>query len=251
MTKGFRSLVGFSARHELHEQLLEAGQIDIELGMNEADGDIRLELCVPGEGIAIGGSVVNVDIHIELLFTGDEGGVEPGAGCELVPHVVTVLAPGGDIAGCGRAGAGDLVEHLLGEGHLDGDVDGGDVDARPAGLKDDVGGLGVKPEVELVARGGGEFGVVRLGIETAAHEDDALGQSREAGVDGDGEGNVGEGTSGENGDLMGMGVDLSDEEVGSVFADGLEGGLAFRHGRNDIGAVGVEYGRAERGVSVG
>jgi hypothetical protein len=237
--EGLCLLRGFWSRHELHEQLLEAGQVQVKLGMNEVNGDVRLELRGPGEGIAIGGAVIDVDIHVELLFTGDEGGVDPGAGGELVPHVIAVLAPGGNIARCGGVGAGDLVEHLLGEGRLDGDVDGGDVDARPVGLKDDVGSLGVEPEVELVARGGGEFGIVGLWVEAATHEDNSIGESGESGVDGDGQGNVGEGASGEDGDLMGMGVDLTDEEVGSVFADGLEIGPAFRHGRNDVGAVGM------------
>ena len=58
-------------------------------------------------------------------------GVEPGAGGELIPEVVAVLAPGGDVARGGRRRLGDVIEHLLGERRLDRDVDGGDVDARP------------------------------------------------------------------------------------------------------------------------
>ncbi len=39
---------------------------------------------------------------------------------------------------------------------------------------------------------GGELGVVGLGVEAAAHEDDALGELGEVGIDGEGERDVGE-----------------------------------------------------------
>ena len=51
------------------------------------------------------------------------------------------------------------------------------------GAQDDVRGFGVEPEIEFVAGAGGEFGVVGLGVEAAAHEDDALRERGEIGID--------------------------------------------------------------------
>ena len=128
----------------------------------------------------------------------------------------------------GELDCGDLVEHGLGELGLDGDVDVGEVDARPGGAEGDVGGFGVEPEVELVARMGGELGVVGLRVEAAAHDDDALGELGEVGIDGEGERDVGERAGGVDGDLVRVRVDLADEEVGGVFVERLGGGLRLR-----------------------
>ena len=92
---------------------------------------------------------------------------------------------------------------------------------RARGREGRCGGFGVEPEVEFVARAFGEFRVGGLGIEAAAHDDDALGELGELRIGADGEGDVGHGSGGEDGDLMRMGVDLADEEMDGVFASSL------------------------------
>jgi hypothetical protein len=49
-----------------------------------------------------------------------------------------------------------------------------------------------------------------LGIETTAHDDDAFGGRGEMGVDGEREGDVGEGSGGVDGYLVGVAVHLAD-----------------------------------------
>lgn len=172
--------------HQFHEHLLEAREVEVNLRVDQAHAGRGLHLLAPGEGVAVAGAVAQVNIHVEELFAGDDGGVEPGAGGQLVPQVVAALAPGGDVARGGRVGRGDLVKHLLGEGRLDGDIDGGGVDAGPVGAQDDVRGLGIEPEVELVARVAGKLRVVAVRGEAAAHEHNALGERGELRVNGDG-----------------------------------------------------------------
>jgi hypothetical protein len=97
--------------------------------------------------------------------------------------------------GGGSLGLGDLVQHLLGERRFDGDIDCGHIDARPRGSEHDVRGLGIEPKVEFVAWAGGELRIVGLGVEAAAHKNNAFGESGKLGIDGDGERNVGEGAA--------------------------------------------------------
>ncbi len=165
-----------------------------------------------------------------------EGSSHAAAG-EFVPEVVELAGVFGEILRGGVGGFGDVGEHLFGELGLDGDVDGGEIDAGPGGTEGDVGGLGVEPEVELVADVVDELGVVGGGVEAAAHDDDALGEFGEVGIDGDGERDVGERAGGVDSDLVRMGVDLPDEEVGGVLVEGFSGGLALVLLRDDIGAV--------------
>jgi hypothetical protein len=143
----------------------------------------------------------------------------------------------GEVVGGGGVGAGDLGEHGLGELGLEGDVYGGEVDAGPGGAEGDAGGFGIEPEVELVAGMGCELGVGGLRGEAAAHDEDALGELGEVGVDGEGKGDVGERAGGEDGDLVGVGVDLADEEVGGVFVEGLGGGRALYLGGKIVWTV--------------
>ncbi len=107
-------------------------------------------------------------------------------------------------------------------------------------MQDDVRGLGIEPEVELVARVGGELRIGGLRIETAAHEHDALGQRRELRVDGNSQRDVGQRPGSIDGDLVWMRAHLANEEVRSVFVEGLRCGKTFGHGRNLIGAVRLE-----------
>ena len=117
----------------------------------------------------------------------------------------------------------------LGELRFDGDVDGGEVDAREGRAQDDVRSLGVEPEVELVARIVDVLGVVGLWVEAAAHDDDALRELGEVRIDCDGERDVGERAAGVDADLVRVRVHLADEEVcGTSSSSGLVVRLAFR-----------------------
>jgi hypothetical protein len=131
--------------HQIHKHFLEARQVEVYLRVDQAHASCGLHLFVPSEGVAVAGAVAQVGVHVEELFAGDERGVEPGAGGQFVPQVVAALTPGGNIARGGRVGFGDLVEHFLGEGRLEGNIDGGCVHAGPVGAQDDVGGLGIEP----------------------------------------------------------------------------------------------------------
>jgi hypothetical protein len=81
------------------------------------------------------------------------------------------------------------------------------------------------------------------GREASAHDGDAGGELGEVRIDGEGEGDVGERAGGVDGDLVGMRVDLANEEVSGVLVEGLGGGRAFRQGWDDEGTmVGLHVG---------
>ena len=88
--------------HEGDEEGGEAREVEVGLGVDVLEVGLRaVELVGPGEGVAVGGAVVDVDVHVEHVFAGDDGGVEPGAGGELVPQVIAVLGILGDVLGGG------------------------------------------------------------------------------------------------------------------------------------------------------
>ena len=141
----------------------------------------------------------------------------------------------------------DRVEHRLRERRLDGDIDRGHIDARPIGAQHDVRGLGIEPEVEFVARVGGELRIVGLRIEAAAHEHNAFGERGKLRIDGDGQRDVGQRPGGVDRHLVRMRAHLADEEVRGVFVDRLDGGHALGHGRNLVRPMRLERGRRGSG----
>ncbi len=65
----------------------------------------------------------------------------------------------------------------------------------------------------------------------------------EVGIDGEGERDVGERASGVDRDLMGVRVDLADEEVGGVFVEGFDGGVTlFKRWKHEGVVVGLRAG---------
>ena len=73
----------------------------------------RLQLFGPGERVAVGRSMVQVDVHVDLSFFRDERRIEPGAGCELVPQVVAVLAPRRNVPCCRRLGDSEISSSIF------------------------------------------------------------------------------------------------------------------------------------------
>ena len=67
----FPSLAGGNSRgwrgggHQADEELLEFGQVEVELGVDFLDSGLGAEVVGPGEGVAVVGAVGDVDVHVD------------------------------------------------------------------------------------------------------------------------------------------------------------------------------------------
>ena len=89
-------------------------------------------------------------------------------------------------------------------------------------------GLGIEPEIELVARVC-RLGIVSLRIQAAAHDHNSFRERGELGIDRDGQRDVGQRPCGVDGHLVRMRSHLANEKVRSVFVERLYGRHALGH----------------------
>ena len=185
--------------------------------MNKLKIECRLVRRSPGESVSIERPAIQIDVEVKLFFFGDNRGVEPCCGSQLIPAVVELVRVGGEILRSRIRRTGNVVEHRLGKTRLDGDIDGGEVDARPVRAERDVRGLGVEPEIEFMPRIVGELRIAGLRAQAAAHDDDALREFGEVRIDGDRKRNVGQRAGGIDRDLVRMRVNLPNQKVCGIF----------------------------------
>ena len=177
--------------------------------------------------------MAQVDIHIHVAGFGDDAGIKPRSGGQLVPQVVAILRPACNIASGRIVRFRNCVEHFLGEHRLDRNVHGRQIDPRPMRAQHDVRGLGVEPEIEFVARVAGEFGIVGARVQAATHDDDTLRQLGEVRIDRQRERDIRQRTGGVNRHLMRVRANLTDQEVRGVFVERLRVRRALRQ-RNRV-----------------
>jgi len=180
--------------------------------------------------------VIELDVDVEFLPLGDDGGIEPGDGGELVPEIVG-FGVFGDVLRRGRWTFADLFDQRFFHARFHGDVHGGEDEARPASVEDGTGGFRIHPEIEFALGRERKFGIVGLRIDAAAHDDEFFGEFGEVGIEGNGQGEVGHRAGGVDGDVVWIFIDHAHEKVCGVFGGGFCGGRAFWHGRDFVGAV--------------
>ena len=147
----------------------------------------------------------------------------------------------------GVGGFGDGVDHLFGEAGLEGDVDGGDDDPTRYCLRAGQGARrtmwaasGSNQKLNSWRGVSANSGSVVWGLRLPPMMTMPWVRLGEFRIDGDGEGDVGERAAGDDGDLVGVGVDLADEEVDGVFVEmAWVCGGAFGQGGDFVGAVGL------------
>ena len=192
----------------------------------------------PGEGVAVVGAVGGVDVHVEDLLFGDDRGIEPGGGGELVPEVVELVGVVGDVLRGGRVWRSAISASICLVNWVLMEMSTVVRSMRGQGARRTMwAASGSNQKLNSwrgwVANSGSSVWGLRLPPMMTM----PWVSSAKCGIDGDGERDVGERAGGVDGDLLGMGVDLADEEVGGVFVERLGGGRAFFERGDYEGAV--------------
>src|SRR5579883_601288 len=78
---------GSGAGKQVDVFLIELLLIEVVLDVDENLAHAGLETRRPRQRVAVAGTVVNVDIDVELLPLGDDAGVEPCDGSKFVPEI--------------------------------------------------------------------------------------------------------------------------------------------------------------------
>src|SRR5689334_17041031 len=74
--------------HELHKHAIKLLGIDIELNFYLLRLRRSIGIFCPGQGVAVCGSVSNINAHKPRFGVGDNRGIEPRSSGKLVPHDV-------------------------------------------------------------------------------------------------------------------------------------------------------------------
>src|SRR5437899_11618868 len=71
-------------RHQSNVELIKLLRVNIELHIGQTQIRRNLRLGVPKDRLAVAGTVVDVDVHVELFLPGDDGGVNQSGTGNLV-----------------------------------------------------------------------------------------------------------------------------------------------------------------------
>ena len=122
--------------------------------------------------------MIYVDVHVELLLTGDDGWIDQSRACDFVPHIagqrifIQVLR---DRSAC--LGNGSL--HFRSEAGLDRNINRRDGKFFPGRTQDDASRFRIKPPIEL-APGVDSAAINRsfVRVQSAAHEHELFRERR-------------------------------------------------------------------------
>src|SRR3979411_2442615 len=73
--------------HQVYVEFVELLGINIKLHIGQSQVGWNLGCGVPEDRLAVTGSMIDVDVHVELLLSGDDGWIDQGHASDFVPHV--------------------------------------------------------------------------------------------------------------------------------------------------------------------
>src|SRR6266478_4078547 len=135
-------------RHQFDIEIVQLLCVHIELNGRNSLVRRKLRARLPEERFAVAWPVVNVDVHVELLLSRDDGRINHGRSGEFIPHkafdgVLSKVSRDRRIR-LGNSRSDGWIHH-----GLDGDVDGRDRDLFPGRAHDHTHRFRIKPPVEL------------------------------------------------------------------------------------------------------
>ncbi len=104
--------LGCGPREQVDILFIELLFVQILLDLDEGFAHAGLIAGSPGERVSVRSAMVDDHIDVELLPLGDNAGIEPGNGGELVPKIIG-LGIFRDILGGGRGTFGDLLDEAF------------------------------------------------------------------------------------------------------------------------------------------
>jgi hypothetical protein len=73
--------------HQIDVDFVELLRVDIELDIGQAQVRRNLSGGVPEDGLSVTRSVIQIDVHVELLLAGNDRRVNQGRASDFVPHI--------------------------------------------------------------------------------------------------------------------------------------------------------------------
>src|ERR1700704_2853786 len=73
--------------HQVYVEFVELLRINIKLHIGQPQVGGNLGGGIPEDRLAVTGSVIDVDIRVKLLLSGDDGWIDQSRACDFVPHV--------------------------------------------------------------------------------------------------------------------------------------------------------------------
>src|SRR6266478_901060 len=222
-------------RHQFDIEIVQLLCVHIELNGRNSLVRRKLRACLPEERFTVAWPVVNIDIHVELLLSGDDRRIDQGSRGEFIPHKTfdRVLR---QVASDRRIRFGDSRSDGWVHQRLDGNVDGRDRDLFPGRAHRYPDSFRIKPPVKFAPSINARDAAV-VGVHPAAHQDQLFRERRHFWIKPQGEGNVGQRAAGPHHHFARILAYHADDEAGSSFVESFDVRSPLHQRRNHVGIV--------------